>query len=305
MAERHAIQRRLFNWQARAAPYLFLLPFLLLFAIFLLYPLARSVVLSLYRSSGPREASFIGLGNYRFILRDIIFWKAVLNTVVFTAGFLLLQIPLALALALLLNSRIVRGRNVFRFAFVSSHMVGHVFVALMFILLLAPRQGLVNRMIGALLPWVGTELNWRGNASLVLPALLLASLWLSVGYAMIYFLAALQAVDQALYDAAEVDGAGAWSRFWHVTLPSIRPMLVFILLVGTIGAFQLFELPYVLFDPPTGPGGNALTIVMYLYQQGFEAGNIGYASAVGWVLVILLVGIAAAQLKLTGAMRDA
>jgi ABC-type sugar transport system permease subunit len=304
MADR-AAHRRLFAWQGKAAPYLFLLPFVLLFAIFLLYPLARSVVLSLYNTAGPREARFIGLGNYRFILRDIIFWKAVLNTALFTVCFLALQIPLSLGLALLLNHPRVRGRNLFRFAFVASHMVGNVFVGLMFILLLAPRQGLLNRMIGTLLPWVGTELNWRGASSLVVPAMLIASLWLSVGYAMVYFLAALQAVDTELYDAASVDGAGPWSRFWHVTLPGIRPVLVFLLLVGTIGAFQLFELPYILFDPPTGPGGNALTIVMYLYQQGFEIGNIGYASAVGWVLVVLLVGITAAQLKITGALRDA
>jgi ABC-type sugar transport system permease subunit len=304
MAER-AIHRRLFAWQAGAAPYLFLLPFLLVFAVFLLYPLTRSMVLSLYSTAGPREAAFVGLGNYLFILRDIIFWKAVLNTVLFTACFLILQIPLALGLALLLNSKTVRFRNAFRFAFVSSHMVGHVFVALMFILLLAPRQGLVNRMVGGLLPWVGNELNWRGDSRLVLPALLLASLWLSIGYAMVYLLAALQAVDAELYEAAAADGAGPWSRFWHITLPGIRPMLTFLLMVGTIGAFQLFELPYVLFDPPTGPGGNALTIVMYLYQQGFEIGNIGYASAVGWVLVVLLVGVTATQLKLTGVLRDA
>jgi arabinosaccharide transport system permease protein len=121
---------------------------------------------------------------------------------------------------------------------------------------------------------------------------------------MIYFLAALQAVDQELYEAAEVDGAGRWQRFRHITLPGIRPVLIFMLLVGTIGALQLFELPYVFFNGP-GPSFAGLTIVMYLYQQGFEIGNIGYAAAIGWVLVLMIFLVAMAQLKTTGALKEA
>jgi ABC-type sugar transport system permease subunit len=100
-----------------------------------------------------------------------------------------------------------------------------------------------------------------------------------------------------------VDGAGRWGKFWHVTVPGIRPVIIFILLVGTIGAFQLFELPYVFFNGP-GPGFAGLTIVMYLYQQGFEAGNIGYASAIGWVLVLIIFVVSVCQLKVTRAMNE-
>ncbi|HEY7088717.1 MAG TPA: sugar ABC transporter permease [Tepidisphaeraceae bacterium] len=294
---------RFWAWQAKASPYLFILPFVVLFLCFMLYPLVRSIVLSFYNSAGPRKNVFVGLGNYHFLLHDRLFWLAVFNTVLFTVLFLMFQIPTSLGLALLLNNKGVRFRNFFRFAFFSSHLVGNVFVAVLFLLLLAPRQGLVNKMIGGVFPFIGTEINWRGNAMLAMPAMVLASLWLSIGYGMIYFLAALQAVDQELYEAAEVDGAGRWSRFWNVTLPGIRPVLIFILLVGTIGAFQLFELPYIFFDGP-GPGFAGLTIVMYLFQQGFEAGNIGYASAVGWVLVLILFLVALAQLKMTRAMND-
>lgn len=297
------VSRRLWMWQAKAAPYLFVLPFVLLFLSFLLYPLVRSIILSFYNSAGPRASRFIGLENYLFLARDKLFWLAVGNTVLYTILFLSLQIPLSLGLALLLNSKAVRFRNFFRFAFFSSHLVGNVFVAVLFMLLLQPRHGLVNRMIGAVLPMVGTEVNWRGNAALAMPAIVLASLWLSIGYGMIYFLAALQAVDQELYEAAEVDGAGRWGRFWHVTIPGIRPVLIFILLVGTIGAFQLFELPYIFFDGP-GPGQAGLTIVMYLYQTGFEAGNIGYASAIGWVLVLMIFLVAMAQLRATRATAE-
>jgi ABC-type sugar transport system permease subunit len=301
-APRPTWRQRFWYWQARGSPYLFVAPFVILFFCFMLYPLARSIVLSFYNTAGPRRSVFVGLGNYTFLLGDVLFWRAVANTVRYTILFLSLQIPISLGLALLLNNPAVRFRNFFRFAFFSSHLVGNVFVAVLFLLLLAPRQGLVNRMLGAL-PYFTSDLNWRGNATLAMPAIVLASLWLSIGYGMIYFLAALQAVDRELYEAAEVDGAGRWGRFWHVTLPGIRPVLVFILLVGTIGAFQLFELPYVFFDGP-GPGYAGLTIVMYLYQQGFEFGNIGYAAAVGWMLVFMIFLVAMAQLKVTGALKE-
>ncbi len=296
-------RRQLWAWQAKASPYLFVSPFVVLFLAFMFYPLGRSIMLSFYKSAGPRHSVFVGLSNYQFLLRDWLFWRAVLNTLLFTILFLFLQIPLSLGLAMLLNGKAVRFRNFFRFAFFSSHLVGNVFVAILFMLLLAPRQGLVNRLIGAVFPFIGTEINWRGNAALAMPAIVLASLWLSIGYGMIYFLAALQAVDRDLYDAAEVDGAGRWSRFWHITVPGIRPVLIFILLVGTIGAFQLFELPYVFFDGP-GPGFAGLTIVMYLYEQGFETGNIGYASAIGWVLVLMIFLVAMAQIRITQATKE-
>jgi ABC-type sugar transport system permease subunit len=121
---------------------------------------------------------------------------------------------------------------------------------------------------------------------------------------MIYFLAALQSVDRELYESAEIDGAGPWSRFWNVTIPGIRPVLIFMLLVVTIGGFQLFELPFVIFESSAGPGSRGLTIVMYLWQSGWEAGNLGYAAAIGWVLVILIFGVALLQLKVTRAMQE-
>lgn len=294
---------RFWTWQSRNSPYLFVLPFVLLFLVFLVYPVGRSLILSTYKSAGPREKEFVGLGNYAFLIRDRIFWLAVLNTLSYTVLYLSLYIPASLGLALLLNSPRVRCRNVFRFAFFSTHLVGQVFVAVIFVLLLSPRQGLVDRILGVFIE-SAREWNWRGDSSLAIPALVLASLWISIGYGMVYFLAALQAVDQELYEAADVDGAGWWSKFWHITVPGIKPVLIFIFLVGTIGSFQLFEIPYVLFDPPYGPRMRTLTIVMYLYQQGFEFGMIGYAAAIGWVLVLIIFLISMAQLKFTGGAKD-
>lgn len=290
-------RQRLWRWQARFAPYLFVAPFVVLFAIFFAYPLVRSIVLSLYQAASPRAMRFVGLGNYRALLHDRAFAGAVANTTYFAVSFIVLQVPLSLGLALVLNSRRVRFRNFFRFAFFSSHLVGNVFVAVIFALLLAPRHGLVNRAVGAVLPAVGTEVPWLSNPWLVMPSIVMAALWLSVGYGMLYLLAALQGVNRDMYEAADVDGAGRWGKFWHVTLPSIAPVLRFLVLVGLIGAFQLFELPYVLFGQTTGPGGRAITIVMYLFAWGFDTGDVGYASAVGWALVVIILLITLTQFR--------
>jgi ABC-type sugar transport system permease subunit len=145
--------------------------------------------------------------------------------------------------------------------------------------------------------------NWFGKPELAMPAVAFAALWISVGYAMIYFLAALQSVDRELYEAAEVDGAGPFARFWHITLPGIRPVLVFLVLVGTIGAFQLFELPYVLFFNQWT--NYSVTIVTYLFQMGFESGDIGYASAIGWALVLIIAVVSLIQLRLTTPREEA
>jgi ABC-type sugar transport system permease subunit len=288
---------RLWRMQHRAAPYLFLSPFVVLFCCFMIYPLGRSVVLSFYKTSGPRQMTFIGLDNFRYLLGDQFFWMAVLNTTYYAVLFLSLQIPLSLGLAVLLNSPKVRMRNFFRFAFFSSHLVGAVFVAVIFQLLLQQRHGLVNRAIELVAPAIGSEVNWFGKPELAMPAVVMASLWISLGYAMVYFLAALQAVDRDLYEAAEVDGAGRWSKFWNITIPGIRPVLIFMILIGTIGAFQLFELPYVLFY---NAGTNySVTIVMYLFQMGFETGDIGYASAIGWMLVAIILTVSLLQLKIS------
>lgn len=297
------VGRLVWRWQARYAPYLFVLPFVVLFAVFMLYPLAWSIALSFQKSAGPLHARYVGLQNYRFLFTDRLFWFACLNTCIYAVLFLSLELPLSLGLAILLNHRRVRGRTFLRFAFFSTYLVGQVFLAVMAHVMLAPRHGLVNVVIGKLLPRVGSEINWTERPALAMPAIVLASLWVSIGYAMIYWLAALQSVDRELYEAAEVDGAGPWMRFRHVTLPGIRPVAVFLLLVGTIGALSLFDLPFVFFQGP-GPSFAGMTIVMYLYDQGFVAGDIGYAAAVGWVLVFLILLVTLVQIRLTRAARE-
>jgi ABC-type sugar transport system permease subunit len=274
-----------------------------LFALFHLVPLAWTLILSFQRTFGPDYRVFVGLDNYRFLAIDSLFWWALLNTLVFALCFVGLLVPLALGLALMLNSPRLPGRTVLRTAFFSTHMVGSVFVAVLFAALLSPKDGLVNRFLGQISGRV-VEIRWLSEPELAMPAVLLAALWISVGFAMVLILAALQGIDPALLDAAAVDGAGPVRRFIHVTLPALRPILLFVTVVSTIGAVQLFELPYILFEQSAGPGQRALTVVMYLFLTAFGTGDLGYAASIGVVLAVLTMVLAAVQLRLGAFGRD-
>lgn len=276
----------------RLTPWFFLLPFLAVFVVFTLVPLIDAARLAFRQTYGPGFSTFVGLDNFTQLLRDPLFWTAFWNTVVFTAGSVFIQLPLSLLLALVLNRRGIHGRAALRLIFFAPSLVGVVFVAMIFLMLLEKRTGLINIALHAL---VGFDLEFPWLERHVLPALILATLWQYVGFNMLYFLAALQNVSKELLEAATIDGAGPIGRFMQVTVPSIRPIATFVVLLSIIGSFQLFELPWVMMQGSGGPGNRGLTIVMYLYQTGFETGDLGYASAIGWVMALALVGFAAAQ----------
>ena len=274
------------------APWLVLAPFLLFFAAFGAWPLVRSFMLAFEQTFGPRTTVYVGTLNFRFLLHDPLFWAAVRNTAVFTIGTLVVQVPVALALALLLNRPDLRGRALFRLIFFSPTIVGSIFVGVIFSLLLEKRSGLVNTVLHAAFHSWNPDFPWVDG--FVMPSLLIASLWLSVGFNMSYLLAALQNVPGDQLDAAAIDGANAWQRFRHVTLPAIQPVIGILVLLTVVGALQLFDLPFILYADSFGNGPNnaALSIVTYLYQTGFRSGDLGYASAIGWILTIILVLIA-------------
>ncbi|MFP4052674.1 MAG: carbohydrate ABC transporter permease [Phycisphaerae bacterium] len=284
------------------APYLFVLPFIVTFSIFGLYPIVKSLYLAFFVTAGPTSKTFAGLGNFTFLLSDPIFWKAARNTAVFALASVCLQLPLSLFLAVLLHERALRGRNAFRLAIFAPRLVGMVFVGVLFSLIFNARNGLLNVALEYFFGLPRT-IEWLNQSSLIMPALILTALWMYVGFNMIYFLAALQAVDQTLYEAAMVDGANAWQRFWHVTLPGIKPVAVFVVVLSTIGSFQLFELPYIMLGNGPGPDDAGLTIVMYLYQNGFISGDLGYASTIGWTLAIGVLLLSLVQMRLSGTLK--
>ena len=293
---------RWFSWQYRNAPYLFVAPFIVLFLTFGCYPIVKSLVLSFYATNGPKDQVFVGLDNFRFLVSDPDFHKAVRNTGVFACWSVFLQLPLSLGLAILLSRKWLRGREFFRLAFFSPNLLGQVFVGVLFSVIFIPQYGLLNKALHAI-AGVPLDTKWLANPSLVMPALVLTSLWMYVGFNMIYFLAALQAVDQDLYDAARVDGAGGWQAFVAVTMPGIRPVAIFVLIMSTIGSFQLFEMPYLMLQNGPGPDEAGLTVVMYLFQNGFITGDLGYASAIGWTLALGVLVLAVAQMYLSGSWK--
>lgn len=277
---------------SRWTPWIFLGPFLAAFLIFTAWPLFQSLILSTHQTFGPKTSRFVGFDNFVNLLGDPLFRKALWNTTVFALGSVFLQLPLSLGLAMLLNEKAVKGRMLFRLIFFSPSLIGIVFVALLFTPIFEKNTGLLNVWLHE---WIGFDLEFPWTERYVMAGLIVAALWMYVGFNMVYFLAALQGVDKSLLEAARVDGADAWARFRHVTVPAIRPVAGFVVLLSIIGSFQLFELPFVLLNNTAGPDNAGLTVVMYLYQTGFEVGDLGYASAIGWTLTLLLMGFAVLQ----------
>ncbi|CAN5454223.1 sugar ABC transporter permease [soil metagenome] len=292
------------GWQrrTRSAPYLFLIPYFLVTLVFFLYPLIYATILAFYQTNGPTSRAFVGLANFKFVLADPDFHTALWNTTVFAFFSIFLQLPLSLALALMLNVRSARLKSFFRLAIFAPNLVGQVFVGILFTMLFAPRYGLVNKLLQALVG-KGLEMNWLQDPSLVMPALVVCSLWMYVGFNMIYFLAALQNVDQSLVEAAKIDGAGPWNIFAHVTMPAIMPVATFVVITSTVGSFQLFELPYILLQG-FGPKNSGMTVVGYLYNFAFDTGDLGTGAAVGWLLTFIILIISLIQLRLSGTMRS-
>ncbi|MCC6414910.1 MAG: sugar ABC transporter permease, partial [Opitutaceae bacterium] len=263
------------------APWLFLSPFLGLFTVFTAWPLFHSLVLAMQQTYGPGHTTWVGLHNFKFLISDPLFWQATANTVKFALGSLFIQLPIALGLALLLNRHNLKGRALFRLIFFAPSLVGLPFVAMLFAPIFERRTGLLNVMLHHLTSAWNPDFAWTQNY--IMSALIIAAVWMYAGFNMVYFLAALQNVSKDLLDAAEIDGAGPWQRFWHITLPEITPVAGFVTLLSVIGSFQLFELSYIMLNDGPGPDNRGLTIVMYLYQTGFQTGDLGYASTIGWV----------------------
>jgi ABC-type sugar transport system permease subunit len=281
------------------APWFFIAPFLLLFGLFTIYPLIRALGLSMQQTFGPAHVQFVGLDNFTNIFSDPLFWIALRNTAMFAAGSVFLQLPLSLSLALWLNHPKVKGKIFFRLIFFSPALFGVVFVAMLFSLIFEKYTGLLNTTLHALFNF---PLDFPWLDEYCMAAMILAALWMYVGFNMVYFLAALKGVDRCLVEAATIDGANAWQRFRHVVLPAIQPVVGFVVLLSLIGSFQLFELPYLMFNGG-GPENRALTVVMYLFQSGFEGGDLGYASAIGWILAFILIFFAAGQ-RLFGRLQE-
>lgn len=283
--------------RARAGA-LFVAPALTLLAVFFLVPVVAALLLAVtdfdvYAIADVRQLRLVGVDNFRRLLGDPRVQRAFANTLWFVAVAGPASIGVSLAAALLVNATVLRGRAVFRTIFFLPVVTTLVAVAVVWRYLYHPRHGLLN----ALLARVGVSpVDWLGDPAWALPALVLLAVWKNFGFNMLIFVAGLQAIPARLYEAARLDGAGAWARFRHVTLPMLAPTFLFVGVITTIGYLQLFAEPYVMTQG--GPADATLSVVLLMYEEGFRWWNLGYGSALAFVLLGLIVALAAAQLVL-------
>jgi multiple sugar transport system permease protein len=272
---------RMAKREERAA-FLFTSPWLLGLILFVVGPILASVALSVTNWNLISSPRFVGLRNYRDMIDDRNFWQSIRVTLVYTV----LAVPLyqvaGLALALLLNQR-VRGMYLFRTILFLPSVLSGVAVAALWVSLLNPDLGVVNQVLRAV--GVDNPPRWLASPSWAVPAIVLMGLW-GVGGGAIIYLAGLQNIPPALYNAARIDGAGRWQTFRNITLPLLTPTLLFTLLIGLIEAFQVFDTAFVLGGSRGGTRGSLLFYVLNIWNEGFRNGRFGYASALAWVLVI-------------------
>ena len=273
-------------------PYLFIAPAVILFAIFMLYPIVSSFILSFQTNDGG-EFVFTGLDNYKRLLSDDIFLTALKNTFII----MIIQVPLmlflAIVLATLLNSALLKLKGLFRVSFFLPAVTSLVAYSIIFSIMLMG-DGIINTALGAFgidaVPWLSHPV-WAKAA------LILAMTWRWVGYNMVIYLAAMQNISEEMYEAASIDGASKIRQFFAITIPQLKPVILFTGILSTIGTLQLFDEPFTL--TKGGPSDSTLTIGMYLYQTGFRYFDFGYASTIAYVIVVLIGILTFIQFYLT------
>lgn len=265
---------------------LFISPWILGFCFFMLYPILASLYYSFTDFSVLLPPVPVGFGNYRDLAADDLFAKTVVNTLIYAVMVLPAGLLLALALAVLLNQPI-RFRGGLRAVYFLPTLVPLVPLAILWHWMFNSDFGIINAFLNPLLGLIGLQApNWLEDPTWTKPALACTRIW-GIGSAMVIFLAALQDVPRHLYESAQLDGAGSFSRFWNITFPMISPAIYFNLIVGLIASLQVFAVPYVMTG--RGPGDSTYFFTMYIYDTAFKYLNMGYASAMAWIMFILIL----------------
>ena len=266
----------------------FLSPWLFGFLVFTLFPLAMSLYYSFHQYNEMQPPRFAGLDNYANLMRDATFWQAAGNTFTYGAMSIPAGLLVSLGLALLLNARIP-GQMAWRAIIFMPSLMPVVASAMVWMWLLNSKLGLINVILGNL----GIEgPAWLANPRWVMPALTMMSVW-GVGNAVVIYLAGLQSVPRDLYEAAELDGAGVLGRLWHVTLPMLSPVIFYNLVISIIGTFQYFDMPYIMSNIGLGPDNSAYLLSSYIYDNAFRYLRMGYASALAWILLLIIMALTA------------
>ncbi|HXU54836.1 MAG TPA: sugar ABC transporter permease [Casimicrobiaceae bacterium] len=279
------------------AAWWFVAPALLVIAVFFFLPVVAAFLISLtdfdiYALADLANLRFVGVGNYLKLLQTPLFWQALGNTLYFVGAGVPLSIAASLGAALLLHSRLTRFKPFFRTALFAPVVTTLVAVAVIWRYLFNTRYGLLNYALGGL----GIDpIDWLGDPHWAMPAIILFAVWKNFGYNMIIFLAGLQSIPDELYEAARIDGASIWRQFASVTLPMLSPVVMLVGILTIAGYFQLFAEPYVMTQG--GPLQSTVSVLYFMYEEGFKWWNLGSASAVAFVLFLLIFAVTALQLR--------
>lgn len=278
----------------KTAPYYFLVPAILLLAVFTVYPVISSFILS-FQSMRGSDKYFIGLDNYTRLFQDPVFYKSLINTF----QILIVQVPIMLSIAIIiavwLNSTFLKFKGTFRTIYFLPAITALVAASLIFMIILDENYGLANYVLSLF----GIDsVSWLSHPFWSKVSIIAVMTWRWTGYNMVIFLAGLQTIPEDLYEASDIDGAGPLRQFFHITLPQLKPVFIFTVVMSTIGTLQLFDEVYILTGG--GPNNATMTITLYLYETGFKYFDFGYASAMAYILVLIIAIISWIQMKVVG-----
>lgn len=292
------IKRKSLLYSQKIAPYVFVGPFVITFLLFFLYPVISSIIMS-FQEVLPGKTRFVGLYNFRHLFLDD-FKQAVFNSIIYTLITCAVLVPLPIVFAVFLNSKKVVAKNFFRSVFFLPALVSVVVAGFTFRLIFGEMEtALLNSILGIFnikaIKWIGGPMKWT-----TFLALLVLCCWRWMGVNIMYYISGLQSIPNELYESASIDGANAWQSFLHVTVPSLKPTIIYVLTISIYGGMSMFLESRMLFNGGRYPGGQGLTIVGYLYRLGWDQNNIGLGCAVGLCLLVITLAVNLVQLKFTG-----
>lgn len=282
------------------AAYIFLAPFIIFFLIFVVRAVISAVSMSFYDWQILRAARpYVGFGNYVELMNDYVWWIAVKNTIIFTLMTVAGTTVVALTAAVAITQKI-RGQNFFRVVLYMPTLLSVGVIGLIWVWLLGTQFGIINYFLS----FFGIHpINWLGDENIVIPALSLTTIWWGFGFPMLIFIAGIQGIPDQLYEAARIDGANNRQLFWYITLPLLRPTILFVTVTGVISHFQVFGQPFIITNGG-GPGRASYTVIIYLFQMAWRAFRMGYGSAVAVSLAVIIAAFTAVQFKLLGRRVD-
>ena len=288
-----------FIYNQKVAPYIFILPFLVIFCCFFIYPMISTIVMS-FQDVKPGVTEWVGLANFERLFGDKVFFKALGNSFLYMVLTLVLLIPFPMLFACMINSKLMKAPGLFKSLMYLPAITSVVVAGTIFRLAFSETEySLMNQIVGSFgIPPV----RWLRQQGTGFFVLLLVACWRWTGVNMMYFLSGLKSIPEELYESASIDGANGWQKFTHITMPLLKPTTIYVLTISIYAGLAMFTESFILWNGNSSPNNITLTIVGYLYRQGIEKNDLGYASTVGLVLLIIAMTINLIQLRINGTL---